>query len=61
MTVLGVNKRQLAAVERRQQQNDVFIQILKAANEIGFRNAVNILEDFVYGAKDIKQAVRWHE
>ena len=61
MTVLGVNKRQLATVERRQSQNDVFIQILKAANEIGFKNAVDILEEFVYGAKDIKQAVRWQE
>lgn len=57
MTVLGVNKKQLQAVQKKQQSNDVFVQILKAANEIGFRTAVNVLEDFVYGAKDIKQAV----
>ena len=61
MTILGVSKKQLAAVEKRQYQNDIFIQILKAANEIGFKNAVDILEEFVYGARDIKQAVRWQE
>lgn len=57
MTVLGVNKKQLQTVQKKQQSNDVFVQILKAANDIGFRTAVNVLEDFVYGAKDIKQAV----
>lgn len=61
MTVLGVSKKQLQSVERRQYQNDVFIQILKAANEIGFKSAVEILEDFVYGARDIKQAVMWQK
>lgn len=57
MTILGVNKKQLQAVQRMQQSNDVLVSILKAANDIGFRTAVGVLENFVYGAKDIKQAV----
>ena len=57
MTVLGVNKKQLQTVQKKQQTNDVFVQILKAANDIGFRTAVGVLENFVYGAKNIKQAV----
>lgn len=59
MTVLGVNKKELMAVNRHQQKSDIFIQILKAANEIGFKNAVVVLEDFVYGVKYIKEAVRY--
>ena len=58
MTVLGVDKKTLQLVERRQYKNDILVQILRAANEIGFKNQVSVLEDFVYGAEDIKQAVQ---
>lgn len=58
MTILGVNKKQLQTVWKKQAGTDIFVQILKAAYEIGYIEAVRTLEQFVYGAADIKKAVK---